>query len=113
MPSAVRLPKNLTELIALSSSKRFNTILDEMRALHDRKAKDYGSNEDPLYNLRATVALGIKPWVGCLIRMNDKMYRLQRFAKRGSLANESAIDSLNDIAVYAILARILMEEEQL
>jgi hypothetical protein len=89
---------------------RFHTILGQLSTLHDLKARDYGTGEDPIQNLRASVQLGIEPWKGCLIRMNDKMFRLSKFAKYGKLTNESAIDSLNDIAVYAILCRMLLEE---
>ena len=89
---------------------RFHTILGQLGVLHDLKSRDYGTGEDPIQNLRASVQLGIEPWKGCLIRMNDKMFRLSKFAKNGKLTNESAIDSLNDIAVYAILCRMLLEE---
>lgn len=98
-----RLPKN-------QHADRFHTILGQIGTLHDLKSRDYGTGEDPIQNLRASVQLGIEPWKGCLIRMNDKMFRLSKFAKYNKLTNESAIDSLNDIAVYAILCRILLEE---
>lgn len=89
---------------------RFLAILDEMRQLHVRKAADYGADEDPLANLRASVDFGIPAWLGTLIRANDKIRRLMTFAKKGELANESVIDSFNDAAAYFILARILYEE---
>ena len=88
----------------------FLTITDELVELHDKKALDYGSDEDPLHNVRASEAWDVPAWVGAMIRLNDKVKRLQKLAKRGELANESAIDSFNDIAVYAIIARILYEE---
>lgn len=90
---------------------RFSEILMELQALHDRKAQDYGADEDPLANVRASVEWGIPAWVGAMVRLNDKVKRLQALARRGTLANESAIDSLNDIAVYAIIARELFETE--
>tara|TARA_Y100000310_G_scaffold338983_1_gene430203 strand:+ start:1142 stop:1297 length:156 start_codon:yes stop_codon:yes gene_type:complete len=43
--------------------------------------------------------------------MNDKMSRLKTFAKKGSLSNESVEDSLRDLAVYAIIALCLYQEE--
>ena len=93
------------------SDARFKELALSLIELHDKKGRDYGSDEDPLQNLRASVNLGIHPWIGCLIRMNDKIFRLNRFAKKSSLKNESAIDSLRDIAVYSLLATILLEEE--
>lgn len=89
---------------------RFHAILAELGALHDRKQADYGLPGDPLANLRASTGWSVPAWVGALIRLNDKVQRLQAFARRGTLVNEGAVDSLNDIAVYAILARILLEE---
>ena len=91
---------------------RFHLILKELADLHDRKQADYGREQDPLANIRASAEWGVQAWVGALIRLNDKVRRLQAFARRGTLANEGAVDSLNDIAVYAILARILLEEGQ-
>lgn len=89
----------------------FLTALDELEQLHERKQRDYGSDSDPFANVRASAEFGVPAWVGAMIRLNDKVKRLQRYAERGSLANEGAIDSFNDIAVYAIIARVLFEEE--
>lgn len=92
-------------------SVRFHEIINELQALHDRKQMDYGRVDDPFANVRASADFGVKPWVGAMIRLNDKVKRLQRAAQGGTLANEGVIDSLDDIAVYAIIARILYEEE--
>lgn len=89
---------------------RFHTLLAEIAALHDKKQADYGSDQDPFANVRASERWGVSPWVGALIRLNDKVHRLQQFAQRGKLANESAEDSLLDIAVYALIALILYRE---
>jgi hypothetical protein len=89
---------------------RFLRILDEMRELHVLKAQDYGEDEDPLANLRASEDLGIPAWIGTMVRAKDKVKRIEAFVKNGKLANEGVIDSLNDLACYAILARILYEE---
>ena len=94
------------------SSQRFHEILKELGDLHDRKQKDYGSNADPFANIRASEAWGVPPWVGALIRGSDKLKRLQRYAETGTLDNEGAEDSLRDLAVYAIIALVLWEEEQ-
>jgi hypothetical protein len=79
--------------------------------LHARKQQDYGADNDPFYNLRAAREFGITPLTGVLLRMNDKMTRLKAFAQKGRLVNESAEDSLADLAVYATIARVLMDEE--
>jgi hypothetical protein len=91
-------------------SAKFHTILTELGALHDRKQADYGRDADPFANVRASAEWGLQPWVGAMVRLHDKVRRLQKVAQGGSLANEGVIDSLNDIAVYAVIARVLYEE---
>ena len=91
---------------------RFHEILAELGALHDKKAKDYGHGDDPYTNVRASAAWDIPPWIGVMIRLNDKIIRLQSLVQKGALANESAEDSLRDIAVYAVIALLLFEEEK-
>src|SRR3990167_4090092 len=54
---AVRNPK----------SQRFHDILQELGALHDRKQRDYGRDDDPFANVRASNEWGIEPWVGALV----------------------------------------------
>jgi hypothetical protein len=94
------------------SSQRFHRILDSLGELHDRKQADYGTGDDPFHNLRGASDWGVDPWVGAGIRMNDKVKRLQAFAQKGELKNESVEDSLRDIAVYAIIMLVLLEEKR-
>ena len=88
----------------------FMYIVDEIVAMHDRKQKDYGTNADPFANVRAAAEFGIEPWIGCLVRANDKMKRLQKAARGGELVNESVEDSMLDLAVYAIICLVLYRE---
>jgi hypothetical protein len=85
--------------------------VEGIAALHDRKQLDYGAGDDPFANVRASREWGVPAWVGALIRLNDKVRRLQSFARKGCLANESAEDSMMDIAVYALIALVLYEQE--
>lgn len=91
-------------------SAAFLNTLTEMLELHDRKQKDYGTKESPFANVRASEDLGVEPWIGGLIRMNDKMRRLHKAANGGEMANESVEDSLLDLAVYAVITLILYKE---
>ncbi len=100
-----------TELSHHPNSARFHELLKEMGALHDRKQADYGSGEDPFSNVRASQDFGIDAWVGAIVRLNDKVKRLQSMVRKGHLINESAYDSFKDIAVYAIIALCLYEEQ--
>jgi len=96
----------------MSGSERFHKVLKELGDLHDAKQKDYGTDQDPFANVRASERFGIPAWIGAVVRGNDKMARLQTFIQKGSLQNESVEDSLRDLAVYAIIALVLFEEQQ-
>lgn len=88
----------------------FREAVFQVLAMHDKKQADYGKEGDPFANIRSSEEWGIAPWVGAMVRANDKVKRLQRFAGRGTLANESAEDSLLDIAVYSIIGLVLYRE---
>ena len=86
---------------------RIHALLAKVGEMHDRKQEDYGSEADPFANVRASEEFGVQAWVGALVRLNDKVTRLKAFARKGTLRNESAKDSMLDIAVYALIAYIL------
>ena len=90
---------------------RFLERLSEIADLHSRKQHDYGADADPFANLRASLDFGIQPWVGAMVRLNDKVTRVKSLIAKGSLENESVRDSFRDIAVYALIADILYCEE--
>lgn len=92
-------------------SDRFHELLRDAGDMHDAKQADYGSDSDPFANVRAASEWGMPGWVGAMVRVNDKVRRLQAFARKGTLANESAQDSFMDIAVYALIAHVLYSEE--
>ena len=90
--------------------RRFLAKLTEIAEIHSAKQHDYGAGDDPFANLRASKDFGVEPWVGAVIRLNDKITRLKSFIAKGELKNESVADSLLDISVYALIALILYEE---
>ena len=92
------------------ASQRLSDIFDEWKVLSHRKQADYGRANAPFANVQASAEWGIEPWVGAMVRLHDKVRRLQRAAHGGTLANEGVIDSLNDIGVYAAIARVLYEQ---
>lgn len=92
------------------NTKKFHDLLDELKQLHDKKQADYGTDDDPFANVRASEAFGIDAWLGCMIRANDKMKRLQTYALKGELSNEAVEDSFMDLAVYSVIALILFSE---
>jgi len=90
-------------------SQKFHDLLAECGDLHDKKQEDYGRLNDPFANVKASGEFGVEPWVGAMIRANDKMRRLQALANGSELQNEGARDSFMDLAVYALIACVLYE----
>ena len=99
----------------LPGHERFAEIQDEHLLLHARKNSDY-SYDYPLANLMACSQMGVPPWIGVAIRLGDKMARLRTLAYKTMagvpqmVKDETIKDVFDDIAVYAILGRIVYEE---
>ena len=89
----------------------FLQVIEEIVAMHYKKQADYGRTGDPFANVRASADFGIPPWVGCMVRANDKMKRLQKAASGDVLVNEPVEDSLLDLAVYSIIGLVLFRED--
>jgi hypothetical protein len=85
----------------------FLAVLDEVRALHERKSHDYGRDADPWGNIRAAEEFNIPPWLGAVLRANDKMARIKSFCQKGELKNESLEDSMIDIGNYMLIALVM------
>lgn len=107
-----KLWEEITESVRHPNSQRFHEILTDLGALHDRKQADYGKGDDPFANVRSSEEWGIDGWKGAMIRLNDKVKRLQNYAVKGTLKNEGVVDSFQDIAVYAVIAQVLWEQDQ-
>jgi len=102
------------EYIGEHGHPRFYQILQKMAELHSRKNHDYSGTDDPLKNLHAVEKIGITPFMGVLVRLQDKWSRIEQFANSGEVLvkDESVIDTLMDNAVYSLLAIILLEEQK-
>ena len=90
---------------------------DHCRCIMERKNKDYTGGEkakDPFANFRAAETIGIHPIKGILLRMQDKIQRLNTFANDGKLSveNESSTDACHDLINYAILILGLIEDDE-
>ena len=94
------------------SKERFHEIVNEMVDLHDRKNHDYAGNDYLSNFLMCEKHMGIPGWKGCIIRLSDKMARIMNVARddETSVGDETITDTLMDLAVYAIITRILYEE---
>lgn len=90
-------------------TKRFKECLVQMQEMTDKKNHDYAGPDDPLANLRKHGEYGV------VVRMGDKVMRLEQFFQPGSkrtlkVADEKITDTCIDLATYAILCLILSEE---
>lgn len=90
----------------------FRAILKEIWNLHLLKGMDYGTDDDPLANLRGSVDANVEPWRGTWIRALDKVNRIKTYCKKGTLANEGVEDSFKDLANYSLLCLLLFREEK-
>lgn len=90
---------------------RFYALLEEIAALHSGKSHDYTPAGDPLANFKRAERFGVPAWKGALIRMGDKFGRLEQLGGNGKTpANESMRDTLIDLAVYALLCVLLLDD---
>ena len=93
------------------TSQRFLDLLEEMRLLHQSKSADYGSQTDPLANIRQGAEfVNIEPWRGCMVRIADKIQRLRTYCQTGRLVHEGVRDTLLDLSAYSLLAIVLFDE---
>lgn len=74
-------------------------LCNKALALMKKKNADYGGEVDPFYNFQTHGVLGF------LVRMHDKLCRLESFRRNGSLQvqDESVEDTLVDLINYAVL----------
>lgn len=93
---------------------RFYEILESLMDLHSAKNHDYsgGKGSSPLSNLKECEDMGIPSWIGVGVRLSDKWSRFKNFCKnrRLEVKDESIKETLMDMAVYSVLAIILLEE---
>lgn len=91
---------------------RFHQLLEELGDIHSRKSAGYSGKENPLSNFYGSAKFGVSPFLGCLVRLSDKFNRLTNIVKDESLemVNESIVDTLMDLAAYALIAIILLED---
>lgn len=80
----------------------FQDILSDMQLLYEDKNHDYGDSFADTYKKFGLVAP--------LVRMNDKMNRLNTLYNSDSrVADESIRDTLIDIANYAVMTIVEMD----
>jgi hypothetical protein len=94
------------------TSQAFFDLCDKLKAMHASKSLDYGSETDPLANIRdGAEFVGIEPWRGAMVRLSDKVTRLRTYCRTGKLEHEGVTDTLMDLASYSLLALLMHQEE--
>lgn len=88
--------------------EKFKYFTEQMNRVVGPKNQDYAGSNDAFRNLRRRGLLGV------LVRMDDKMSRLDGYIERNSLQvqGESAIDTCVDLANYAIILACMIVEER-
>ena len=81
--------------------ERFGEIAKEMTDLYARKNHDYGDSFSEMFNEYGMTSV--------LIRISDKYRRLKTLSKGDALVNESIRDTLMDLANYAVMTIIELE----
>lgn len=95
------------------SSQAFYDLCDQVKEMHASKSRDYGSETDPLANIRnGATFVGIEPWRAAMVRLSDKVTRLATFNRTGTLTHEGVEDTLLDLASYSLLSLLLYRESQ-
>lgn len=95
---------------------RFYELLCEAAELHHSKNQDYANAQDPFANFRSCEKAGISMVDGIYTRMSDKWNRItnllakRRDGLKAAVASETLKDTLMDLAVYALIETVALEE---
>ncbi len=93
------------------TSQAFYDLCDQIKDMHRKKSADYGSATDPLANIRnGAEFVGIEAWRAAMVRLSDKVTRLQTYCRTGRLEHEGVEDTLMDLASYSLLVLLTHRE---
>lgn len=101
------MDKVVKEVLTTPQSIQFETITEKMNHLYISKNHDYGNSFD-----QSCDEFGL---TAALIRMSDKMNRLKALADRpdeAKIFSESIEDTLIDIANYAVMSIMWLQNKQ-
>jgi hypothetical protein len=78
-----------------------------------KKNHDYAASSDPFQNFNGSEIYGIPRVKGLLLRVGDKLQRINTFVEKGTLKvdNEGVNDAIEDVINYMILAKGMIVEE--
>lgn len=101
------LSEGLKEMAGSDTHKAtFDSVLDEMKELHAKKDKDYGSAFHKSFE-----EFGVTAGV---VRLNDKMERVKSLVKNGKaeVKDDSLLDSLKDLGCYAVMLYVELKNKE-
>ena len=81
---------------------------DELLSIFEKKNADYGNSFEESLEKHGIIA--------AIVRMEDKMGRLNSLTKKGyeqKVSDESLVDTLKDLSNYALMTAVWLEEEKL
>lgn len=92
----------------------FDETVGSARDILIRKNKDYSDGDDPWSNFNASTIFDVDPIVGILMRVVDKLKRIQTFAAKGELQvkDEPVLNSIIDVINYMALIRGMIKDMQ-
>lgn len=78
------------------------------------KNADYANDGDPFGNFTLCEEMGLAPTeVGMMVRMTDKFQRIANLLTRDPAVTEETIyDALSDLANYALILRVYLEQKR-
>lgn len=88
----------------MSKADKHKDICQQLNAIYIAKNHDYGDSFGETYQ-----KLGI---ISAVTRITDKVNRLQSLATKEAQVDESLIDTLMDLANYAIMTLIELEQKK-
>ena len=91
-----------------------DVTFDVCKKLITAKNKDYSKEDDALSNFRKSESFGIKASQGIMVRLSDKMARIENLlVKDTSVEDENIVDTIHDAINYlALLKECLLEEKE-
>jgi hypothetical protein len=78
------------------------------------KNADYANIDDPFANFKLCEEMGLAPTeVGLMVRMTDKVQRVANLIFRDAqVQDETIYDALSDLANYALILRVYLEQKR-
>lgn len=102
-------------LIVVETHSSLMLVMSDASQLHMAKNAGYAGaeNPDPWANFRLASSFGVSPFDGVLVRLSDKWSRIQSLRRNPSneRIGESLLDTLRDLAAYALIAICIQQEE--